>query len=155
MTESSSKAARDLMISVRVTEQEMNRIDEQRGRLNRSEYLRDRSLHPRHASEPSIAAIGKLYQSSGRLIASARGIDELIVTIREIVGDMSDATDSPVRSDLPALTKGLSQLGDRACALRELGRGLQSDTRDVARDHMARVFERRPPITVKKRGSNQ
>ena len=57
---------------------EVAAIDRKRGRLSKSVYFRDRVLFNNEHHEPSIAAIGGVYQASGATGKSSCGVSRTI-----------------------------------------------------------------------------
>lgn len=80
--------SRTCRVTVCLSKDEKARLDNQKGRLSNSEFLRDRWLKPAHPHDPTYEAIGSVYraaldlkESIGQLEVTRRNLHELFVLL--------------------------------------------------------------------------
>lgn len=130
-------------------------IDRKRGRLSKSEYLRDRALFNDGHYEPSIAAIGGVYQASGAVIRAARELSDRESQLRDIEDDYltlmcgGSSDQEAARMIVDAVRKQSLKLFDAARTLADLGASLQREAKIMGSDHILHLRDRHPIPTIK------
>lgn len=134
---------------------EVAAIDRKRGRLSKSEYLRDRALFNNEHYEPSIAAIGGVYQASGAVIRAARELNDREIQLRGIEDDYlilmggGTADQQAARMIVDAVGKQSLKLFDAARTLADLGASLQREAKIMGSEHLLHLRDRHPIPTIK------
>lgn len=145
---------RGLIIKLRVNAFEKARIDEKRGNLPVAEFLRDRALYADGFYDPSIAAIGMLFQASGNLCRTCQAFTSKLSDIEETCDRFGERIDRITSESQAADLRGdlgseLVALIARAGELKDAADALRANSSQVANRHMALLMKRRAPTAVK------
>lgn len=131
-------------VTVCLSEDEKVQLDNQKGRLSNSKFLRDRWLKPAHPHDPTYEAIGSVYRAAHDLKES---LGHLEVARRDLFGLfvlLCNTSMGEERSDLlkevDALIQRLDQRAEGIIRRSDILAGL---ARDMSDQHLAEVLKHR------------
>lgn len=139
-------------VTVCLSEDEKAQLDNQKGRLSTSEFLRDRWLKPAHPHDPTYEAIGSVYQAALDLRASRNAFEQVQGELREIstllCTTSSEEEMSSILAKLDACLKRLEAVADGMPRSAEIVTDL---AREMSGHHLAEVCKHRPLPKTKRR----
>ena len=144
-------------VEVGLQPRQAKRIDRKRGRLSRSAFMRERSLHEDSYYEPTISAIGSLYQLCGQL---NRRLPEIARTMEALVRLETNMLHA-LRTADPASTELADAARELSAACRAILSGweplvnstatLEQLTREMATTHLQALHVRDGDTPIRKR----
>lgn len=131
-------------VTVCLSEDEKAQLDNQKGRLSTSEFLRDRWLKPAHPHDPTYEAIGSVYQAALDLRASRNAFEQVQGDLREISTLLcTTSSEKEVSSILAKLDACLERVQARGEDILRSA-GLMADlASDMSDRHLVEVLKQR------------
>lgn len=147
---------RPIKLSVKVSHAEMAEIDKQRGNLSKSDFLRDRALHPFDIYDPTFAAIGGMHLSaenvrraSGAAGSAANAVNNLATTL--YLSDLSGLAPSDLAMRLDTITSAIDEFREVKDRLEAALQSLSQQGQALSREHLGQLTKVHPAYSLKKR----
>jgi len=135
-----------------LSEDEKAQLDNQKGRLSNSEFLRDRWLKPAHPHDPTYEAIGSVYQAALDLRASRNAFEQVQGDLREISTLLcTTSSEEEVSSILAKLDACLKRLEAVAEGMPRSAEIVTDLAREMSDRHLVEVCKHRPLPKTKRR----